>query len=258
MKQLIILFTFTIISCISLFAQNKEWRGWHFSLSTGAAIPVGNYAKDDAASAAIYKTEEPYNIIGFAKSESGFAKIGYYYNAELQYKFNNGIAFSLRSGRLVNSVHTEGLSNYLTKISNSGEVKVEHVDYNVFYVTPSVGYYKSFRSFDIGLNFFIGSAKCNYPYYKGILLYTTTDPPRIWAHDGERPNMNALMFGSLLNLNCRITSKFIVGLELTYQKANFEYEMMTRAIPGGNHNPLINDTIKLNVVNMGFKIGYKL
>jgi len=260
MKQLTILSIFIFSGYTSLFAQDElpKPKRWSFSLSGGAAIPVGSYGKNDAVNAAIYRKDTPIPtfIIGFDKAKSGFAKVGYYYNAELQFKFNSGIALFLRSGQLSNSVQTAVLSNFLTDL-NDGEVEVEHVDYNVFYITPGIGYSKQFNHFDVGLSVFTGYANCNYPYYKAILLFTTTNPPRFWAHSGERPDLNALIIGSSFNFDYSITSNFRIGLEWIYQRANFKYEMSTETIPGSSPNPMIEDTVKLNLANIGFKIGYR-
>jgi len=262
MKKLTILSVLILSGYTSLFAQDElpKPKRWSFSLSGGAAIPVGSYGKNDAVNAAIYLPDRPdapiRYIIGFDKAKSGFAKTGYYYNADVQFKFNSGIFLSLRVGQINNPVQENVLSDFLTELSN-GEVKVEHVDYSIFYIMPGIGYAKQFNNFDVGLSVFAGTANCNYPYYKGILLFTTTDPPEIWAHDGKRPNLNAFMIGSLLHLDYNITPKFAIGFEVMYQKADFGYEMTIRTIPGGSQNSTIEDIIKLNVVNIGIKIGYR-
>mgnify|MGYP000532151001 CR=1 FL=1 len=257
MKQLVTILILIIAGYLSLTAQSGLPKQWTFSLSSGGAIPVGIYGKNDAANAAIYMPDiqNPW-IIGLDKEKSGFAKTGYYYNAEIKFRFNHGIAVFLRSGQFKNSVQTDGISQFLTE--KFALQKLEHVDYEVFYITPGLEYSRQFNNFNVGLSAFAGSSNCNYPYYKSILLYITTDPPPTWGHEGKRPNLKALCIGSLLNLDYRITSRFLMGLEVMYQKADFKYEMTTRTIPGFSPNPTIQNTLKLSVVNIGLKIGYKL
>lgn len=257
MKNAIILFTLTIAIHQYLSAQIELAKPWTFSLGVGMAAPVGTYGKNDAPTAAVYAPNVPNPwIIGLNKTKSGFAKTGYYYNADLRYNFTGNIAFFIRTGQCINSVDTKILSNFLTEL-DKGTVAVEHVNYDIFYFTPGIEYYKTIKNFNVGLNLFTGLAQCKYPYYKWILLYTTTDPPIYWAHEGARPNLNALIIGSSLDINYKITSNIIMGFEAMYQRANFKYEMRTRAIPGGSNIGEIHDTVKLATVNIGFKIGYK-
>lgn len=257
MKRVLILLVLLLVSVKYLSAQELSKR-WQFFVSSGAALPIGNYGKNNPADAAVYRPDFQNTwVLGFHKEKSGFAKPGYYYNAALQFEFDNRIMLFLRSGNLTNSVQTNELSDFLTEISGNSPIQVEHVDYDVFYVASGVGYRKKIDNLFLGLGIFGGHANSSYPYYKAILLFTNTNPPIFWAHDGERPNLNGFTMGGLLNIDYNIASRFIVGLELTYQQANFNYEMRTRSIPGGCCFGIVNDVLKVSVINAGLKVGYK-
>ncbi len=255
MKRIIGLLIFMIVLPYPLFSQTEPLIKWSLSLSGGLAVPLAAYGKNDPEGSAVYNTEvqNPW-IIGFQKGRSGFAGMGHYYNAELKVSLPNSIHFFLRSGQFVNPVTTAELSLFLS--GKHGIEKVEHVDYEIFYMTPGVGYSKTLKNWDLGISVFAGYAQINYPYYRSILLYTTTDPPLIWGHDGERPRLNALTYGGGFNINYNFTSHWAIGLESTYQKAAFDYSMTTRIIPGFTPNPEFSDTVKASVLNAGLTVGY--
>jgi hypothetical protein len=236
MKIIAIVLHLIVALPISLFSQTEPSVKWSLSLSGGMAVPLSAYGKNDPEGSAIIHPEvQTPRIIGFQKSRSGFAKKGHYYNAELKLSLPNRIHFFLRSGQFVNPVTTAELSRFLTEKSRLQEV--EHVDYEIFYFTPGIGYTKLFKNWVIGVGIFTGFAQSGYPYYKSILLYTTTDPPLIWGHDGERPRLNGLTYGGLLQIDYNITSHWTIGIESTFQKADFDYSMTTRIIPGFTPNP---------------------
>lgn len=253
MKNIAVILTSLFFFPFFSSAQSKPFKRWAFSLSAGAAIPVGVYGKTENAT--IYSTDQYRRFIGLDKSKSGFAKIGHYYNAAIQFHLNQNVILLLRSGKLINSVHTQELSDHLSALFD-GRVKAEHDKYNVSYFALGIGYHKSFNKFNLGLDLFTGFTNSNYPYYEGILLYTTTTPPLNWAQDGPQPKLNALMMGSSLHFSHNISPVLAVGVDLMYQRADFDYVIATRIIPGYDISPAADDIIKLRVLNTGFRIGY--
>ena len=149
------------------------------------------------------------------------------------------------------------MSDFLTLIKNNNETKVEEVDYRFLYFTPGIGYNYSLHKFEFGLNLFMGYSISSFPYYKFIFLYTTLDPPPIFAHDGPEPNLGAFILGTSLSATYNVFNRFRIGIDLLYQRSNFAYNMSPRSIPGGNPNIFnFSDILKARVINTGLKIGY--
>lgn len=239
-------------------AQDIDFERLSISVVGGRSIPVGAFGKKNILNSAIYTSEDVLNpwIIGIDKSKSGFAQSGYFYNIQLNYSTNKSIVFLLRSGQTVNRVWTDGISNFLT--NNYGDQKFEHVDYKIFYVSSGVDYEITKGNFSVCIGIFSGIAVSNYPYYQSILLYTTTNPPRIWAHEGEQPDLKGFFRGTHLSIDYRKSQKISWKFECAFQRADFDYKMTTRIIPGGNPNAQINDRLKTSLICLGLGIEYKL
>ncbi|NEW82322.1 MAG: hypothetical protein GZ094_08160 [Mariniphaga sp.] len=258
MKQLsIILFIF---SCLSphLFAQNKLNDRFSFSISGGAAIPVGTFGMKDISNAVIYyvpnSNDPSYKyLIGIDKSKSGFAKNGYCYNAQISYRMTNHVFLFLRAGQTKNSVQTSEISAFLTHRSDLQEF--EEADYKIGSVTPGVGYTMSLKQWDISLGLFGGLARSKFPSYRSILLYTTTVPPITWGHEGETPNLFSFSKGGVLSINRRI-KQISAGIEITYQHSNFKYDITMRTIPGGTPNATAHDKLVVSLLTVGLQLAY--
>jgi hypothetical protein len=212
-----------LLSSLPSFSQELKEKKWNIMISSGAAIPVGSYGNTDASSAAIIP--QPQNFLAaFDKGKSGFAKIGYYINAETQFRLKSGVFFLLRGGKIVNAVSTESLSDYLTQRFGT-PVNVDHDDYRINYIAPGIGFSKTYKTIEFGFDIFIGYANCNYPYYKGVKLNSNTDPKIIWAHSGERPNLESVTLGNGIFLHYKLLEKLMIGLDCSFQYAQFQEDL---------------------------------
>lgn len=256
MKNFIILSMLMLTLCLDLLGQDDNYNRFSISVSGGRAIPVGSFGNKDIINSAIYTPENVQNpwLIGIDKSKSGFAEPGYFVNLEMKYMLNQSFGLRLRTGYTFNSVWTDGITQFLS--TNYGDQKFEHEDYKIFHATPGLGYEKKIGNFNLGVGVYSGLALTNYPYYESILLYTTTNPPQKWAHDGDRPNLKALLLGASINIEYQKSSKLNWGIVLSYQSSNFDYSMTTRVIPGFSPNPEINDILKTSILNVGLKLQY--
>ncbi|NEW83926.1 MAG: hypothetical protein GZ094_16380 [Mariniphaga sp.] len=257
MKQLSIILC--IFSCLipHMFAQNKLHDRFSFSISSGAAIPVGTFGMKDISNAAIYyvPVNEPAQkyFIGIDKSKSGFAKVGYYYNAQFSYRITNHLFLFLRAGQTTNSVQTSVISEFVTQFNKEPEEFVE-VDYKIGSVTPGLGYTMSLKQWDISLGLFGGRARSNFPLYKAIYLNSGT-PPSIWAFEGETPNLFSFSKGGELSVNRQI-KRISAGLEITYQNSNFKYDIKFRRIPGYDYGPIVHDKLIVSLLTVGLQLAY--
>jgi hypothetical protein len=258
MKNLIIIPVLILTLCFDLSGQEDIQNKFSISLSSGMAIPIGSFGNMDIINSAIYTPEEVQNpwVIGIDKSKSGFAEPGLFLNLEMKYLLNQSIGLLFQTGYSSNSVATEVITQFLT--GNYGNQIFKHDNYEIVHFAPGIGYQKKLGNFNLGAGVFSGLALTKYPYYESILLFSTTDPPLKWAHDGDRPNLKALFFGTSINLLYQKNSKFNWGLEVSYQSSNFDYSMKTRVIPGSSPNPEFNDTLKTKNLNIGLKLQYNL
>jgi hypothetical protein len=86
-----------------------------FSVGGGVAFPVGVFAKKDLEAAAIYVPDRVTPAVAsIAKSQSGFAKVGYYYHAELGYNFTKHFYAFVRSGTSVNPISVSEMSTFFS------------------------------------------------------------------------------------------------------------------------------------------------
>ncbi|WPR76060.1 hypothetical protein [Algoriphagus sp. NG3] len=253
MKEgLLFLLTLMMIGC-GAGAQTKGKLT--ISVSAGAAVPVGVFAKKDMESAAIYfQDREPPAVMGIAKSESGFAKLGYSYNAMLSYGFSNHFYTFVRSGKSVNPISVIEIDDFLNDLYGV-EQRFSHVDNELFTVSPGLGYSYHKGNWQYNAGIFAGYGKCNYPYFESLLVYTGSNI--IWAHSGEMPDLSSLVSGALINLNYG-KGRFRTGVEILYQQANFNYNMLPRTIPGGSQSENYDDTLKSRIVEIGLQISYFL
>lgn len=245
----IILLLFPTLKALS---QNDKSTKFEISANGGLSLPVGLYGENNPSKSAIYV--DVTQVKGFAKEKSGFAKSGYYYNLELKYNLNSTFKILLITGTYSNPVETTGMTDLLTQISAQ---KVEEDSYRYFYINPGFGYQYSISKFNFGLNLFAGYSFTSYPYYKFIFLNSPVNPPDIFAHYGPRPNLGAVTLGTSFSTTYNISNEFRIGLDVLYQRADFDYTVTPKLIPGGGGaNLTFSDILKVRVINAGVKVGY--
>jgi hypothetical protein len=172
----------------------------------------------------------------------------------MKYMLNQSFGLRLRTGYTFNSVWTDGITQFFS--ARYGPTKFEHEDYKILHAAPGLGYETKLGIFNLSMALYSGLALTNFPYYQSILLWTTTNPLTIWAHDGARPTLKAFLIGGILNIDYKVTSRFRWGIECSFQNSNFNYTVRTRMIPGGIPNPEINDILKTSLINAGLRVQY--
>ena len=245
-----------IISPSFLFGQSEISDRLSISVSGGLSLPVFSYAGSNAAESASYGPEDIYPfLIGFSKEKNGFAKTGSYYNLEVKYKTAKRWLFLLRGGQFTNTVETDNLSEFLTDDIFGFPTNVEHLDYNIFYITPGVGYAFTKNAIEFDIIVLSGYARCNYPYYLSTVEYISIQ--RYWSHRGEKPDLRSFALGASFSVLYHLSPKFIFGIESNYLQASFKYSMKNELWPGSGGSYEFDDKLKVRVLNTGVKIGYK-
>ena len=243
---------------VVVFCQNDKTSKLEIIIGGGVSLPVGSYRQSDPLKSAILDENAPFTrIIGFAKSKNGFAMPGNNFNLELKYKLFPSLRLILLASRFVNPVKSSGMTDYLVQVYSLDQ-KMQESDYKILSLATGVGYEYRLSKFDFNINLLLGYAIAKYPYYKFILLYTetSTNPPLIFAHDGTEPTLKSFTYGTSLSANYNISSRFRVGVEAFYQKANFAYHMSNRVIPGGSTVYEISDALNVNVINIALRVAY--
>ena len=224
-----------------------------FSVGSGVAFPVGVFAKKDMEAAAIYiPNQVPLAVVSIAKSQSGFAKAGYYYHAELGYSFTKHFYAFVRSGTSVNPISVSEMDAFFSGL-NGLEQQFSHEDNVLFSASPGLGYYIDKDSWKFGFGVFAGYGKINYPYYEDHFVFTQSDI--IWAHSGARPDLSSWVSGGMMKTSYKI-KKITTGFEVQFQRADFDYEIYPRTIPGGSQSETFSDTLKTRILEVGLTFGY--
>jgi hypothetical protein len=256
MKKIYLLSILIQICAISFICigQTEKQNKFSLSLTSGPSFPIFSNAKHDPAKSAILTGSW---IEGFSKTKSGFANIGIGVNLEANYRINSSLKIILLCGTYSNSVATQEMSDYLTLNNSNQEIKAEEKNYRYVYFAPGIGYIYLIKKIELSLNIFGGYAISQYPYYKFILLYTTVNPPIIFAHDGPQPNIGSFIWGSCLSASYKISNRFNIGIDIQYQMASYSYNVYPRSIPGGSpHQFDFSDKLKVRVFNIGPKIEF--
>jgi|GEM_PF-1240742 len=230
---------------------------WQLSVSGGASIPVGTFARHDAAEAMIYNTDNPNRVLppirGISKSKDGFARQGYYYNADLSLITRPGITFSLRGGRSVNSHRTQGIENFMSDYyNNTTDTQFFADDYQVNYLLSGMGYSHSIGAWQVKALMAGGIAMSKYPFYKRI--YYTLES--VWRPEKPWPNLYAFAFGYSINLARNFGKHFTMQADFSYVQASFRYYMANRISPGGSTS-YFDDTLNWKVLQTGLSIGFR-
>jgi hypothetical protein len=247
-KMLLILL---LVNCKEyIYAQSRLSEKITLSVSPGLAFPIGVFAKKDIANAVIYMPDRIHPAISsIEKSKSGFAKIGYSFQGELSFKISNHFYSFIRSGLTSNPISVSEIEMFFIDLYK-GEQGFSQVDNELFTVTPGLGYTFQRGKWEYNAGVFLGYGKINYPYYELQFLQTL-----IWAHSGPRPELSSWVSGGLVKVNHEV-GKFNTGLELLFQRANFDYNIFPRTIPGGSQSESFDDTIKTRILTVGLVVGY--
>lgn len=233
---------------------------WQLSVSSGGSIPVGTFARHDAAEAMIYYTDDPSRVLlpikGINKSKDGFARQGYYYNAELSLITRPGIMFSLRGGRSVNSHRTQGIETFYKNYYNiTYDCRFYANDYQVNYLLSGMGYSHSIGAWQVKALVAGGIAMSKYPFYK--FVEDTNVIVLEWRPEKPWPNLYAFAFGYSLNLARNFGKHFTVEVDLSYIQSGFGYNMGNRHVPGGSSVFHYEDTLKWKVLQTGLSLGFR-
>ena len=239
---------------IKFYGQKENSDKVDISVGSGLSIPCNSYSNNNPLKSAIYVNAT--EVKGFSKEKSGFAALGTSYILQIKYNTNTHFKILLISGTFSNSVVTNGMSEFLTQLNNL-ETKVEEKKYKYFFINPGVGYYNTYGKFEIGLNIFLGYANTSFPYYKFVFLSPPSSVPDIFAHNGPTPNLNAITYGSSVSANYFLSQRLQVGINMAYQRADFNYSVSPELIPGGGGaNLTFSDILKVKVLNLGLMIAY--
>ncbi|WP_194973241.1 hypothetical protein [Aquiflexum lacus] len=254
-QRIILLIAFSVIFMDSI-SQTFNRGELAFSLSGGSSRPMAGFSGKDIASSIIYREDvTPPWEIGIKKSENGFARPGYYYAAQVNYGITNRFFVFLRAGSSNNPVAEQIIEDYFSTLW-SVEVNFTQTDYQLRTLAPGIGYSHRLGNWGLSTGLFAGNGRLEFPYYNLILTYTPSHKGT-WGHDGPRPDLNAFAYGGMFNLSYE-TGRIQTGLEILYQRADFEYSMTTRLVPGGNFNPVYHDTIKSSLLFIGLQVSYSI
>lgn len=261
MRALLFLIAFSqsFLTC-QVSGQNENSKKFEISMIPGLSLPIASYGRKNPEKSAIYIIQASLpSVKGFDKGRSGFAKIGYDYNIELSYSLSSSLKLLLRTGTFSNPVETNSMSDFLTHLNGDRETRVDERDYTYFYATPGFGYRYVLRNFDLGFDIFAGYSMTKYPYYKFVLLFTTVDPPIIFAHLGPKPTLHGFTYGSQVSADYNISDHVIIGFNLAFQSANFKYKVQPSSYPGGGSTNFdYHDILKTRILNIGVKLGVKI
>lgn len=244
MRYLIIIFTLAIPSLLSAQSIEKTWK---FSISTGLSFPTSPFSNNDAINAAVYDPMGS-RVIGINKSANGFAKTGFQLGVSGSFFINSWLLISANIRFNQFSVDENSIQEFL--VSKGFSEEFNHEKYKVVSASLGIGYFKSFNKFVYSVSGMIGPASINYPYFqegKEIQWRINSD---------DRNPVSAL--GSLKISVEYVLSRYSVGMESSYEAANFSYSYFTQGVPGFSPNPEIEDTIKFRAVFIGINGSYFL
>lgn len=194
----------SILLCIvfhAVIAQSDSADRFSISICGGFSFPVGSYANSNADQSAIFNDgSDPYLfLLGFAKSQNGFATIGKYYNVELKYKVLKSWQLVFLAGNSINPVHkvpiSDYMSNYISDLYNSETaVTITHSDYGVRYLIPGIGYTFDRKGLIMEMGMLCGYAKSDCPSYRS---YFNSHPPQYeyYGDDKSHPDPSAFIWG---------------------------------------------------------------
>lgn len=256
MNRGIIVILSMLLICMESTSQTFGRGELALSLSGGSARPMGGFSGKDMYAAAIFRNDvDPPWVMGINKSENGFTRPGYYYAAQVNYGITNRFFVFVRAGSSNNPVAEQPIEDYFVELYSTRE-EVHHTNYRIRTLTPGIGYSYHFRGWGISGGVLAGTGQMAFPYWERTVFFTQS-PNGTWGHDGPRPDLNAFAYGGLFNLSYEL-GRVRTGVEILYQRADFDYSMATRMVPAGNFNPEYHDTIKSSLLFFGLKVSYSI
>ncbi len=256
MTNKLILVFLLVISTGYIHAQSKFSEKFMFSISAGPAIPIGVFAQSSAESAALMMPGVPNPwVIGFDKSQSGFAQVGWSIGFETSYSLSPKVFIFFHLGQNRNEVNQTPMENKL--IATSGNQRLQHDPYTMVYANPGIGYQIRKGNLTYRAGAFVGVASMNYPYYESELTYINAVPHPSWAHFGSRPRIHSLNYGMILDVVYG-RKKLRYGIQTAFQAASIPYQMTTKVNPGISPNPTFNDEILVRLLQLKAILYYDL
>lgn len=237
-----------------VLGQEHNQRKWGISIGGGLSFPVGVYSKKNPEESAILDNTVSFTrIVGFSKEISGFAATGFSYNAEIKYLISSRIKLFVIGGVFTNPVKTNGMANYVTETTDY-PINLNESDYRNFYIMPGISYLFSNKNFDFEIKLDAGYSTTDFPYYE--FVFTSLNPPAIFAHDGPQSDLHAFMVGGGMSATYHFGKRIETGFQALYQQANYAYHMSNRAIPGGSQVSEIDDILKVRAINAAVVLSY--
>ncbi|KPQ19821.1 MAG: hypothetical protein HLUCCX10_01380 [Algoriphagus marincola HL-49] len=255
MKNLILLVLFFGFTLQSSFSQVNPPRRFSLSISAGPAIPVGVFGGKNMENAAVYFPDSSVpNLASISKASNGFAKVGYSIHGTLNYHFASNFYVFLRSGVTNNPISVVEMEDFVNDLYGL-DFRFSHENNNMLSITPGLGYFLKKGSWEYRTGIFLGYGQINYPYYE--MVRVVGNETLTWAHAGSRPSLSSITVGGNLQVS-RAIGKFQLGLEVSYQRADFDYSIFPRTSPGGSQSVTYEDTIKVRTLNFGLFLLYPL
>lgn len=255
MKNLFLLLLFFGFMLQSSFSQENPPQRISLSVSAGPAFPLGVFGGNNMEEAAIYFPDSSIpNLASISKASNGFAKVGYSIHGTLNYHFASHFYVFLRSGVTNNPISVTEMEDFVNDLYGL-DFRFSHENNNMLSITPGLGYFLKKGSWEYRSGIFLGYGQINYPYYE--MVRSVGNETLTWAHVGSRPNSSSITAGGNLQVS-RAIWKFQLGLEASYQRADFDYSIFPRTSPGGSQSVTYEDTIKVRTLNFGLFLLYPL
>lgn len=239
----------------SSFSQENPPQRISLSVSAGPAFPVGVFGGNNMEEAAIYFPDSSIpNLASISKDSNGFAKVGYSIHGTLNYHFASHFYVFLRSGVTNNPISVTEMEDFVNDLYGL-DFRFSHENNNMLSIAPGLGYFLKKGSWEYRTGIFLGYGQINYPYYE--MVRVVGNETLTWAHAGSRPSLSSITVGGNLQVS-RAIGKFQLGLEVSYQRADFDYSIFPRTSPGGSQSVTYEDTIKVRTLNFGLFLLYPL
>lgn len=255
MKNIILLVLFFGFTLQSSFSQVNPPRRFSLSLSAGPAFPVGVFGGKNMENAAVYFPDSSVpNLASISKAGNGFAKVGYSIHGTLNYHFASHFYVFLRSGVTNNPISVTEMEDFVNDLYRL-DFRFSHENNNMLSITPGLGYFLKKGNWEYRAGIFLGYGQINYPYYE--MVRVVGNETLTWAHAGSKPNLHSLTAGVNLQVS-RAIGKFQIGLEINYQRADFDYSIFPRTSPGGSQSVTYDDRIRPRILALGLALNYHL
>ncbi|MGM0947237.1 MAG: hypothetical protein ACQEW9_18835 [Bacteroidota bacterium] len=249
---LVLLFGFTLQFS---FSQENPPQRFSLSISAGPAIPMGVFGGKNMENAAVYFPDSGVpNLASISKASNGFAKVGYSIHGTLNYHFASHFYVFLRSGVTNNPISVTEMEEFVNDLYGL-DFRFSHENNNMLSIAPGLGYFLKKGNWEYRTGIFLGYGQINYPYYE--MVRVVGNEALTWAHVGSRPNSSSITAGGNLQVS-RAIRKFQIGLEINYQRADFDYSIFPRTSPGGSQSITYDDRIRPRILTLGLVLNYHL